>query len=75
MRKKNGIDVAAKSELEEEFASKGLNLIWIGSRLEVQSVLRQVCSNVLNPESTISQAELKLRAEALLIIGEIYSQA
>lgn len=72
---KNGIDVAAKSELEEEFASKGLNLIWIGSRLEVQSVLRQVCTTILNPEPPIPQSQLKLRAEALLIIGEIYSKA
>ncbi|KAJ9062830.1 DnaJ-like protein [Entomophthora muscae] len=71
----NGIDVAAKSELEEEFATKGLNLIWIGSRLEVQSVLRQVCSNVLHPDPPISSQQAKLRAEALAIVGEIYSKA
>ncbi|KAI0235677.1 DnaJ-like protein [Massospora cicadina] len=71
----NGLDVATKSELEEEFATQGLNLIWMGSRLEVQGVLRQVCFNVLSPDPPIPQSQLKLRAEALLILGEIYSKA
>ncbi|KAI9297476.1 hypothetical protein K502DRAFT_323278 [Neoconidiobolus thromboides FSU 785] len=71
---KEGIDMAKKSQLEEEFAQKGLDLIWMGSRIEVQGVIRRVCDKILS-EDPKNKEEIRLRAMALNIIGEIYKTA
>ncbi|KAI8639250.1 X-domain of DnaJ-containing-domain-containing protein [Parasitella parasitica] len=57
--------------LETEAATKGLQAIWRGSKLEVEGVLREVCDRVLT-DTTVSKETLKSRAIGLRIIGTIY---
>ncbi|CAO3613217.1 unnamed protein product [Mucor fragilis] len=58
-------------KLETEAATKGLQAIWRGSKLEVESVLREVCDRVLT-DPTVPRETLKSRAIGLRIIGTIY---
>ncbi|KAI7888937.1 X-domain of DnaJ-containing-domain-containing protein [Mucor mucedo] len=60
-------------KLETEAATKGLQAIWRGSKLEVESVLREVCDRVLT-DPTVSRETLKNRAIGLKIIGTIYQR-
>jgi len=57
--------------LEEAAANKGLTALWKGSKLEVESVLREVCDRVLS-EPQVSKQILAKRAEGLGIIGTVY---
>jgi X-domain of DnaJ-containing len=41
-----------------------------GAKLEIESVLRETCDRVLNPESGHPQNKLALRATALEILGQ-----
>ncbi|KAI9277053.1 X-domain of DnaJ-containing-domain-containing protein [Phascolomyces articulosus] len=68
-----GLTEEERSKLEEEAAQKGLQAIWRGSKLEVESVLRDVCDKVLEDEKA-SRETRKQRAVALKIIGRVYSQ-
>ncbi|KAI8609800.1 X-domain of DnaJ-containing-domain-containing protein [Chytriomyces sp. MP71] len=59
--------------LEREAAAKGMEALWRGSKLEIESVLRDVCDVVLS-ETEVKDAEiLQRRVEALGVVGEIYS--
>ncbi|KAG2232877.1 DnaJ-domain-containing protein [Thamnidium elegans] len=60
-------------KLETEAATKGLHAIWRGSKLEVESVLREVCDRILTDQS-VSRETLKNRAIGLKIIGMIYQR-
>jgi X-domain of DnaJ-containing len=46
-----------------------------GAKLEIESVLRETCDRVLNPESGLPQNKLALRATALEILGEAFMAA
>ena len=67
-----------RAKLEEQAALKGINTLWKGSKLEVQSVVREVCDTVLGPlpiepnAPSPSKLELKRRADALKIMGRIF---
>lgn len=50
-----------------------MQAIWRGSKLEVESVLREVCDRVLTDPS-VSRETLKNRAVGLKIIGTIYQK-
>jgi len=63
---------ADKDRLESEAARKGIDALWQGSKLEVESVLRSVCDRVLGDTVGADKLERKRRAEALKIVGEIY---
>lgn len=52
---------------------QGLHAIWRGSKLEVESVLREVCDRILTDQS-VSRETLKNRAVGLKIIGMIYQR-
>ncbi|KAI9146045.1 X-domain of DnaJ-containing-domain-containing protein [Paraphysoderma sedebokerense] len=69
--KKGTLTTEEKTKLEEEAATKGLNALWKGSKLEVESVLRDVCDKALTDPS-VSKETLKKRAQALKIIGSVY---
>ncbi|KAI9244431.1 X-domain of DnaJ-containing-domain-containing protein [Helicostylum pulchrum] len=60
-------------KLETEAATKGLHAIWRGSKLEVESVLREVCDRILTDQS-VSRETLKNRAVGLKIVGMIYQR-
>ncbi|ORX99715.1 DnaJ-domain-containing protein [Basidiobolus meristosporus CBS 931.73] len=68
---KKGLDAGARTALEEQAAQKGLNALWRGSKLEVESVLRDVCDIVLGDPSCPKELAKK-RALGLKMIGHIF---
>lgn len=60
-----------KRKLEEQAAEKGLQALFKGAKLEIESVLRETCDKVLDDPS-ITPAKANLRAVALQILGEAY---
>ncbi|KAG6889620.1 hypothetical protein C0992_004576 [Termitomyces sp. T32_za158] len=63
-----------KRKLEEQAAEKGLQALFKGTKLEIESVLRETCDNVLE-DSSISRDKAQLRAVALQILGEAFMAA
>jgi len=63
-----------KRKLEEQAAEKGLQALFKGAKLEIESVLRETCDKVLEDPS-ITPAKANLRAVALQILGEAYTSA
>ena len=62
-----------KKRLEESAAEKGLQALFKGAKLEIESVLRETCDRVLmNP--SLTQEKMHLRALALQILGDAYSR-
>ncbi len=57
-------------KLEEQAAEQGLKTIWKGAKLEVESVVREVCDKVLYDVS-VPQGKRDLRAVALQMMGEV----
>ncbi|KAK9761971.1 DnaJ-like protein [Basidiobolus ranarum] len=70
---KKGLDGDARTVLEEQAAQKGMHAIWRGSKLEVESVLRDVCDTVLRDPSC-TKPVLKRRAQALKMVGQIFEK-
>lgn len=68
----NGLSEEKKKELEEKAATKGIAALFKSAKLEVESVIREVCERVLS-EKGLSEIQLERRAEALQILGEVYS--
>jgi len=63
-----------KKRLEESAAEKGLQALFKGTKLEVESVLRETCDRVLG-DPTIPPFKANLRAVAMQILGEAYASA
>ncbi|KAF4631254.1 hypothetical protein G7Y89_g6878 [Cudoniella acicularis] len=76
MEEKGGEDWTdeKKVEYERRVTGKILTAAWRGSKFEIQSVLRDVCDEVLNDKRVPVSKRLE-RAQALVISGEIYSKA
>ncbi|BGP64042.1 hypothetical protein NBRC10512_003293 [Rhodotorula toruloides] len=67
-----------KRKLEDKAAQMGLHALFKGAKLEVESIIREVCDRLLTtlaPEEakTVSPALLRKRAVALGILGEVYA--
>ncbi|RYP06537.1 hypothetical protein DL765_009458 [Monosporascus sp. GIB2] len=62
-----------KSEYERRVTGKILNAAWRGSKFEIQSVLREVCDEVLNDKKVRVEKRLE-RAHALAMIAEIFNK-
>ncbi|KAG7099542.1 hypothetical protein E1B28_001376 [Marasmius oreades] len=60
-----------KQKLEEQAAEKGLQALFKGAKLEIESVLRETCDRVLE-DPTVSRNKAQLRVTALQILGEAY---
>ncbi|KAI8976284.1 DnaJ-domain-containing protein [Trametes punicea] len=60
-----------KQRLEEQAAEKGIQTLFKGAKLEIESVLRETCDRILEDPS-IPRAKAQLRAIALQILGEAY---
>ncbi|KAL4244778.1 DnaJ domain-containing protein [Abortiporus biennis] len=60
-----------KRRLEEQAAEKGLQALFKGTKLEIESVLRETCDRVLE-DQTIPRNKAILRAVAMQILGEAY---
>ncbi|KAH9018544.1 DnaJ-domain-containing protein [Lactarius hengduanensis] len=61
-----------KKRLEEQAAEKGLQALFKGAKLEIDSVIRETCDRVLN-DSSISRDKAVLRAVALQILGSAFA--
>ncbi|KAI0076667.1 DnaJ-domain-containing protein [Panus rudis PR-1116 ss-1] len=60
-----------KRRLEEQAAEKGLQALFKGTKLEIESVLREVCDLILE-DPNVPRNKAQLRAVALQILGEAY---
>ncbi|KAI9894775.1 MAG: hypothetical protein M1814_002132 [Vezdaea aestivalis] len=63
-----------KAEYERQVTGKILSAAWRGSRLEIQSVLRDVCDSVIS-DKAVPMAKRLERAQALVLAGTIYANA
>ncbi|KAK6074734.1 DnaJ domain-containing protein [Seiridium cupressi] len=63
-----------KVEYERRVTGKILTAAWRGSKFEIQSVLRDVCDNVLEDKKVPLKKRLE-RAQALILIADITSKA
>ncbi|KAJ7641339.1 X-domain of DnaJ-containing-domain-containing protein, partial [Roridomyces roridus] len=61
-----------KRKLEEQAAEKGLQALFKGAKLEIESVLRETCERVLE-DPNVTREKSNLRAVALQILGEAYA--
>lgn len=68
----NGLSEEKRKELEEKAATKGLAALFKGAKLEVESVIREVCEKILS-EPGMTESQLERRAVGLQILGEVYS--
>lgn len=75
MEEKGGEDWTdeKKVEYERRVTGKILTAAWRGSKFEIQSVLRDVCDEVLNDKKVPIKKRLE-RAEALILSGKIYAE-
>ncbi|KAI0667387.1 DnaJ-domain-containing protein [Trametes maxima] len=60
-----------KQRLEEQAAEKGVQTLFKGAKLEIESVLRETCDRILE-DPAIPRPKAQLRAVALQILGEAY---
>jgi hypothetical protein len=60
-----------KAEYEKKVTGKILAAAWRGSKFEIQSVLRDVCDQVLNDKKVKLEKRVE-RAQALVIMGELF---
>ncbi|KAH6692682.1 DnaJ domain-containing protein [Plectosphaerella plurivora] len=76
MEKEGGDDWSdeRKAEYERRVTGKILTAAWRGSKFEIQSVLREVCDQALYDKKVPLSKRLQ-RAEALMIIGDIFIKA
>ncbi|GAA5824841.1 hypothetical protein JCM3770_001139 [Rhodotorula araucariae] len=72
----SGLPEEEKRKLEDKAAQMGLHALFKGAKLEVESVVREVCDRLLltlaPEEANIPVATLRKRAVALGILGEVY---
>ncbi len=68
---KSGLSDDKKKELEDKAAQMGLHALFKGAKLEVESVVREVCDRLLSEKAPV--ADLRKRAVALGILGECFS--
>ncbi|KAH7126965.1 X-domain of DnaJ-containing-domain-containing protein [Dendryphion nanum] len=76
MEEKGGEDWTdeKKAEYEKKVTGKILAAAWRGSKFEIQSVLRDVCDQVLNDKNVKLEKRVE-RAHALVIVGEMFQKA
>ncbi|KAK2871751.1 hypothetical protein FQN49_002863 [Arthroderma sp. PD_2] len=63
-----------KAEYEKRVTGKILAAAWRGSKFEIQSVLREVCDQILNDKAIRLEKRVE-RAQALVVIGRYFQQA
>ncbi|KAJ5096441.1 hypothetical protein NUU61_005797 [Penicillium alfredii] len=63
-----------KAEYEKKVTGKILAAAWRGSKFEIQSVLREVCDQILSDKRIRLEKRVE-RAHALVIAGNIYAKA
>lgn len=71
MEQDGEISPERQAEMETTLLGKVISAVWMGSRFEIQGILREVCDRVLYDKTVPLQKRLQ-RAEALLMIGRIF---
>ncbi|KAJ3725453.1 X-domain of DnaJ-containing-domain-containing protein [Lentinula raphanica] len=69
--KAGNLSPSERQKLEEQAAEKGLQALFKGAKLEIDSVLREVCDRVLE-DPNVGRDKAVLRAAALQMLGEAY---
>ncbi len=62
-----------RAEMEKRVTGKILAAAWRGSKFEIQSVLRDVCDEVLEQKGTKLGKRVE-RAQGLVVVGEIFAK-
>jgi len=65
------VDAEKQAELDQMILGKMIGALWVGSRFEIQGILRTVCDKVLHDKS-VSHAKRVERAQALKLMGGIF---
>lgn len=73
LEKAGNLSPEEKKRLEEQAAEKGLQALFKGTKLEIESVLREVCDRVLGSPN-VDPRKAQLRAVALQILGDAFSK-
>ncbi|GAA5839649.1 hypothetical protein JCM11251_003569 [Rhodosporidiobolus azoricus] len=74
-----GMPEEERRKLEDRAAQMGLHALFKGAKLEVESIIREVCDRLLLPsslapeDSKLPTTTLRKRAVALGILGEVYA--
>ncbi|GAA5890852.1 hypothetical protein JCM6882_008835 [Rhodosporidiobolus microsporus] len=74
-----GVSEEERRKLEDRAAQMGLHALFKGAKLEVESIIREVCDRLLLPsslapeDSKLPTTTLRKRAVALGILGEVYA--
>ncbi|KAK0200399.1 X-domain of DnaJ-containing-domain-containing protein [Desarmillaria ectypa] len=69
--KAGNLSAEEKRKLEEQAAEKGLQALFKGTKLEIESVLRETCDRVLE-DPNVTRDKAQMRAVAMQILGEVY---
>ncbi|KAJ4490986.1 X-domain of DnaJ-containing-domain-containing protein [Lentinula aciculospora] len=69
--KAGNLSPAERQKLEEQAAEKGLQALFKGAKLEIDSILREVCDRLLE-DPNVGREKAVLRAAALQMLGEAY---
>lgn len=64
----------ARADYERRLTGKILAAAWRGSKFEIQSVLRDVCDQVLHDKS-VKESKRAERAQALVLVGSLMKEA
>lgn len=59
-----------KAEMEEQMTGKVLAASWVGTKYEINGILREVCDRVLS--KSLSKEKRIQRAQALMLMGTIF---
>lgn len=68
------MDPYLKAEMEQTMTGKFISVAWASSKFEIQQTLYAVCNEVLQ-DKTVSTDVKKLRAQVLIHMGLLFSQA
>ncbi|GAA5942428.1 hypothetical protein JCM1841_002617 [Sporobolomyces salmonicolor] len=75
---KSGLSDDERKKLEDKAAQMGLHALFKGAKLEVESIIREVCDRILTSlpadekEGKVPLASLRKRAVALGILGDVF---
>lgn len=72
LAEEKGLSEEDRKKLEEKAAAKGLTALFKGCKLEVESVVREVCDRIIY-DTNISKDVASKRVAALDILGRVYA--
>jgi len=61
-----------RAEREAFIAGQTMVALWKLGKMEIESIIRQVCAKIFRPTTPLATSVVKARAQALKALGEIY---